>query len=131
MENEDNVEEEKKVDIKGLINDFIEEEKPELSQEEAIKAYKEEDDGKIAVKINKKSGNSDEDDENEDDEHLKRIKQELLKSLERVNELAKQIFKEEEKKEKSKIKIKSEPQKVKMKEQGENISRVDDEKTRE
>lgn len=131
MENEDNVEEEKKVDIKGLINDFIEEEKPELSQEEAIKAYKEEDDGKIAVKINKKSGNSDEDDENEDDEHLKRIKQELLKSLERVNELAKQIFKEEEKKEKSKIKIKSEPQKVKMKEQGKNISRVDDEKTRE
>ena len=41
MENEDNVEEEKKVDIKGLLNDFIEEEKPELSQEEAIKAYKE------------------------------------------------------------------------------------------
>lgn len=36
---------------------------------------------------------------------------------------------EEEKKEKSKIK--SEPQKVKMKEQGKNISRVDDEKTRE
>ena len=131
MENEDNVEEEKKVDIKGLLNDFIEEEKPELSQEEAIKAYKEEDDGKIVVKINKKRGNSDEDDENEDDEHLKRIKQELLKSLERVNELAKQIFKEEEKKEKSKIKIKSEPQKVKMKEQGKNISRVDDEKTRE
>lgn len=131
MENEENVEEEKKVDIKGLINDFIEEEKPELSQEEAIKAYKEDDDGKIAVKINKKSGNSDEDDENEDDEHLKRIKQELLKSLERVNELAKQIFKEEEKKEKSKIKIKSEPQKTKIQEQGKTISRVDDEKTRE
>ena len=34
---------EKIIDIKGTLEDFIEEEKPELSQEEAIKAYKEGD----------------------------------------------------------------------------------------
>ena len=34
---------EKKIDIKGTIEEFLEEERPELSQEEAIKAYREGD----------------------------------------------------------------------------------------
>ena len=33
--------EEKIIDIKGTFEEFIEEEKPEISQEEAIKTYKE------------------------------------------------------------------------------------------
>ena len=37
---------------------------------------------------------SEDEDENEDDEHLKRVKQELLASLERVDKLAKKLFEE-------------------------------------
>lgn len=90
---QDDENDEKKIDIKGTLESFIEEEKPELSQEEAIKAYKGEN---IRKKKTSNSGDDDTDEENEDEEHLKRLKKELLESLERVNVLAKKIFEEKE-----------------------------------
>ena len=87
--------EEKIIDIKGTFEEFIEEEKPEISQEEAIKTYKEyqEEKQKGTKKIKKTSATSD-DDELEDDDHLKRIKRELLESLKRVEIMEKKIFEE-------------------------------------
>ena len=95
---------EKLIDIKGTLEDFIEEEKPELSQEEAIKAYKE---GEIIKYSNNKKGSQDEEDENEDDEHLKRIKKALLESLKRVDTMEKKIFEEKGKENIKNIKVKS------------------------
>ena len=95
---------EKIIDIKGTLEDFIEEEKPELSQEEAIKAYKE---GEIIKYSNNKKGSQDEEDENEDDEHLKRIKKALLESLKRVDTMEKKIFEEKGKENIKNIKVKS------------------------
>ena len=83
--------EEKLTDIKGTLESFVEGEKPEISQEEEIKAYKE---GPQKPKKRKKK--SDDEDSDEDDEYLKRLKQELLASLEKVNKLAKQLFGEKE-----------------------------------
>ena len=105
--------EEKVVDIKGTLENFIEEEKPELSQEEAIKAYKGENDN--VIKKNKKKSTSD--DEEEEDEYLKKLKRELLESLERVNVLAKKIFDEKDKDVLKGIKVKSGVQKSKNREQ--------------
>ncbi len=87
--------EEKIIDIKGTFEEFIEEEKPEISQEEAIKTYKEyqEEKQKGTKKIKKTNATSD-DDELEDDDHLKRIKRELLESLKRVEIMEKKIFEE-------------------------------------
>ena len=107
--------EEKVLDIKGTLGEFIEEEKSEISQEEAIKIYKEENQNYI--KKNKKKSNYEDDAENEDDEHLKRIKKELLESLERVDTLAKKIFDEKDKENLKNIKVKSEVQKSKNKDQ--------------
>lgn len=94
------------LDFKSTMEAFIEEEKPEVSQEEAIRAYKGEN-----IKLNKKNkkiSNSEEDEEAEDEEHLKRLKKELLESLERVNVLARKIFEEKGEKDNLKnIKIKS------------------------
>ena len=95
---------EKLIDIKGTLEDFIEEEKLELSQEEAIKAYKE---GEIIKYSNNKKGSQDEEDENEDDEHLKRIKKALLESLKRVDTMEKKIFEEKGKENIKNIKVKS------------------------
>ena len=95
---------EKIIDIKGTLEDFIEEEKPKLSQEEAIKAYKE---GEIIKYSNNKKGSQDEEDENEDDEHLKRIKKALLESLKRVDTMEKKIFEEKGKENIKNIKVKS------------------------
>lgn len=103
---------EKIIDLKGTLEDFIEEEKPELSQEEAIKAYKEGDIIKYPTK-GKKS--SEEEDENEDDEHLKRIKKALLESLKRVDTMEKKIFEEKDKENLKNIKVKSDSQKSKEK----------------
>ena len=83
--------EEKITDIKGTLESFVEGEKPEISQEEEIKAYEE---GPQKPKKRKKP--SDDEDFDEDDEPLKRLKQELLASLEKVNKLAKQLFGEKE-----------------------------------
>ena len=101
--------EEKLIDIKGTFEEFIQEEKPELSQEEAINAYKKSD--IIEYKTNKKKKLAE---ENEDDEHLKRVKKELLESLKRVDIMEKKIF--EEKETKNNIKIKSGKQNTKDRE---------------
>lgn len=114
MQNQEN-EEEKIIDIKGTFEDFIEEEKPELSQEEAIRAYKKGD--IIEYPKKKKRNSSEEDEEAEDDEHLKRVKKELLESLERVNALEKKIFTEKDKENLKNIKVKSGIQKSKNREQ--------------
>ena len=93
---ETNKDEEKLVDVKGVFGKMISEEAPELSQEEAIKEYKGEPE--VIRKKGKKDTDTQEDEENsEEAEHLKRIKQALLESLERVNALAKKLFGEKEK----------------------------------
>ena len=94
MKEQNKNEEEKVVDLKETLADFVKEDLPELTQEEAIKAYRADDTIRPVKK--KKSASSDEE-ENEDDEHLKRVKKELLESLERVDELAKKLFDEKDK----------------------------------
>ena len=96
MQNKDD-NEEKNINMKASLESFIETEKPEISQEEEIMNYHE---NVPTNKKNKKASSDDEDDENEDldDEHLKRIKKELLASLEKVNKLAKLLFSDKEKK---------------------------------
>ena len=81
---------EKNIDIKNTFSTLINEELPEMTQEEAIKNYRE--DNTIAIP---KKGAEDSEDNTEESEHLKRIKKELLASLERVKVLAKKIFGEE------------------------------------
>lgn len=94
MEEQNKSEEEKVINFKETLHDFVKAEEPELSQVEAIKAYKEDD----TIRVTKKrKSNSSDDEENEDDEHLKRVKKELLDSLARVEVLAKKTFEEKEK----------------------------------
>ena len=93
---EKNDEEEKLVDVKGVFGKMISEEPPELSQEEAIKEYKGEPES-IQKKSKKNVSTSDDEENSEEAEHLKRIKQALLESLERVNLLAKKLFGEKDK----------------------------------
>lgn len=108
-------EEEKNISIKSTFSNLIKEEIPEMSQEEAIKNYREND--TIApIKKSKKDGESD--DNVEESEHIKRIKQELLASLERVKQLAKKIYSEE--KSKSNLKVK---EKVGKQQSGKGISK--------
>ncbi len=113
MQDQEFEKEEKVVDLKGTIESFIEEEPPELSQEEAIKLYK---DGKINYPKKRKKHTNSEEEENEDDEHMKRVKQQLLESLERVNVLEKKVFEEKENNLKN-IKVKTNTQKTKNREQ--------------
>lgn len=87
MENENN--DGNTLDFKGTMKEIFEEEKPEMSQEEAIKAYKE--------TKNKKGSSNDDDQNSEETEHLKRVKEELLKSLKRVDVLEQKIFGDKEK----------------------------------
>ena len=112
QENNNEEKKEKTIDIKGTLQEFIEEEPQEISQEEAIQSYKE---GDIIEYKPKKRKKNEEDDENEDDEHLKRIKRELLESLKRVDMMEKKIFEEKEDSLKS-IKVKSGSQKAQEKE---------------
>lgn len=86
--------EEKLIDIKGTLKQFIEADEPELSQEEAIAKFGE----------NKKNNAGDTEDTTEEQEHLKRIKKELLASLERVKKLEENLFKEKEAKIKLNVK---------------------------
>lgn len=95
---------EKIIDFKETFKDLIEEPKPELSQEDAIRQYK--DEASIASSLKKKKVSSDNSEENEDEEHLKRVKKELLDSLARVKELEKNIFKENDKENIKGIKVK-------------------------
>ena len=92
--------EEKLIDIKGTLKQFVVADEPELSQEEAIMKYGE---TKKKRKIN--NADSDETDTTEEEEHLKRIKQELLESLKRVEKLEELLFKNRE--EKIKLNVKS------------------------
>lgn len=93
--------EEKIIDIKGTLEQFIKADEPELSQEEAIIKF-----GENQTK--KMSYNDEEDDENsEEKEHMKRIKKELLASLERVKDLEKKVYGETETKEKNNLKVKT------------------------
>lgn len=112
QENNNEEKKEKTIDIKGTLQEFIEEEPQEISQEEAIQSYKE---GDIIEYKPKKRKKNEEDDENEDDEHLKRIKRELLESLKRVDMMEKKIFEEKEDSLKN-IKVKSGSQKAQEKE---------------
>ncbi len=106
--------EERVVDIKGVLEDLVEGEKPEISQEEEIKNYKVQNEKYFA----KKKKNSEDDEELEDDEHLKRVKRELLESLERVDMLEKKLFNDKEKINLKDIKVnKSEIQKSKSRDE--------------
>lgn len=75
------------VDMKGTIIKIFTTPEPEMTQEEAIKNYG----------TNFKKNNNEDDDNLEDEEHLKRVKQELLESLKRVAELEKQVFNKSDK----------------------------------
>ena len=112
MQKNNNEKEEKLTDIKATIESIVEGEGPELSQEDAIKAYKGEN-----ITRHKRKKNSASDDEDEDDEHLKRLKQELLASLEKVNKLAKQLFGEKQSLNVKNLKVKEKYQKAKENEQ--------------
>lgn len=99
---------EEEFDIKGTLKSFIQEELPELSQEDAIKFYKENN-----KPIKKKKSGSSEDDDTEDDEYLKKLKRELLEALERVNALEKKIFEEKTKQSIKNLKVKEKNLKTK------------------
>ena len=95
---------EKNIDIKNTMAKMLKEENPEMTQEEAIMNYKEKP-------INKK--NSDDDDNTEESDHLKRIKQELLASLERVKQLAKKIYGDDRNKLKKEVQEKGKNERIK------------------
>ena len=117
MQDNNNEKEEKLTDLKGSIESLVEGELPELSQEDAIKAYRE---GSQKSRKRKKIS-SDEEDDVQDDEHLKRLKQELLASLEKVNKLARQLFGEKSFTNVKNMRVKKEYQKVSSKEK--NVQR--------
>ena len=116
--NEKQEKEENLIDLKGSLESFVASEEPELSQEDAIKAYRE---GPEKTKKRKKS--SSDDDDIEDDEHLKRLKQELLASLEKVNKLAKQLFGEKEIYNVKNLKVNEKYQKAKEKDLEKDIAK--------
>ena len=93
MENNEEIKKEDKLDIKAVFSKLVDEEPEILSQEEAIKIFREE----VKKRKNIEGTNTDNDDSNkEEEEHLKRVKQELLASLKRVDELSKKIFVDKE-----------------------------------
>ncbi len=101
MQEEKREEMESNIDIKGTLAKFVKADEPELSQEEAILKYGE---------TKKKSANASEDtagENTEEQEHINRVKKELLASLERVKALAKRIY-GENKQEKTKKELKVE-----------------------
>lgn len=87
--------EEKILDFKGTLEQFVKADEPEMTQEEAIMKYGEK----------KTSGESSDGENSEEQEHLKRVKQELLASLERVKKLEKQLYTEKIVDEKKKLKV--------------------------
>ncbi len=82
-------EKEKNIDIKGTLQMFVKTDEPELEQEEAIMKYNE------AKKRRLSSSTSDDgvDGNSEEQEHLRRVKKELIESLKRVELLESEIFK--------------------------------------
>ena len=119
--------EENLIDLKSSLESFVATEEPEISQEEAIKAYRE---GPEKTKKRKKSS-SEEDDDIEDDDHLKRLKQELLASLEKVNKLAKQLFGEKEVYNVKNIKVNEKEQRSKGKDQNKDLTKSKEQKSKE
>ena len=112
QESKKNIEKEEILtDLRGTIESLVKWEEPELSQEEAIKAYKEE-----KPQRHRRRKKSSEDNDSEDDERLKRLKQELLASLEKVNKLAKQLFGEKEFTKVKDLKVEEKNQKSKERE---------------
>ena len=93
---------ESNIDVVGTIKKFVEAEEPELEQKEAIMKYEEH---KRKRRRKKHSGDEDIEDNTEEKEHLNRIKQELLASLRRVEEMEKEVFNEKDVEMKSKIKV--------------------------
>ena len=93
MENNEEIRKEDKRAIKEVFIKLIDEEPKEMSQEEAIKNYSE-----ITTKKPTSSATSeDEGNSNQEEvEHLKRVKAELLASLKRVEDLSKKIFTDKE-----------------------------------
>ena len=77
-----------KIDIKEVLDKFVRGEEPEMSQKEAIEKYQE---------IKKSSGEGDSSESTEEQEHLQRIKQELLAALARVEKLEKELFGQKDK----------------------------------
>ncbi len=96
----------KNIDIKGTFEKFIKEDEPEMSQEEAINNYQEEE-IKRTIKNSSNNGENGEGMNSEEQEHLKRVKQELLASLERVKKIEKQIYGEKEEHKKEKLNVES------------------------
>ena len=96
-------EENDNIDIKGTLKKFVQAEEPELEQEEAIMKY-----GEVANKKKKKNNEEDTttDGNTEEQEHLKRVKQELLASLKRVEAMAKKVFEGNPLGDKQKINVK-------------------------
>ena len=93
---------ESNIDIKGTMKKFIEADEPELEQEEAIMKYEETKNKKTS------SSGSDTEENSEEQEHLKRVKTELIASLKRVEQLEKKVFKEDvidEKVKKNNVKV--------------------------
>ena len=118
----------KVIDVKETFHSFIEDTMPEMTQEEAIKNYQSND--TINIRYKKKQS-EDDSDETEDEAHLRRLKTELLASLERVNKLAKQLFGEKEYVTNLKVKQKNVKYKGKEKVIEEMKQKVQDEKLQE
>lgn len=124
MEQKENIRNsDKNIDMKTTFSNLIKEEVPEMSQEDAIKNYREND--TIApIKKSKKDGESDEN--TEESEHLKRIKQELIASLERVKQLAKRLYSEDKNRTSIKVKEKAGKQQSKKIEENEKEARKEE-----
>lgn len=93
MENNEEIRKEDKRAIKEVFIKLIDEEPKEMSQEEAIKNYSE-----ITTRkpISSTTSEDDSNSNQEEIEHLKRVKAELLASLKRVEDLSKKIFTDKE-----------------------------------
>ena len=99
--------EEKNIDVIGTFEKLVKADPPEMTQEEAIETFQEKE---IAREIRKSANSGTDADNVEEQEHLKRVKQELIASLERVKKLEEQIYGEESK-EKDVLKVKKPTQK--------------------
>lgn len=104
------------IKIKETFSNMMREDVPEMTQEEAIMNYREDD----TIDDTRKKVSTDEDN-TEESEHLKRVKKELLESLERVKKLAKKIYGESNSKKKINVKEDNTKQVSKKKDTKEEI----------
>ena len=86
------MQEEKLIDIKGTLEKFIKPDEPEMSQEEAIAKFSDINEEIRRIANSTGGGDGEAGENTEEQEHLARIKQELLASLKRVEELEKKIY---------------------------------------